>query len=263
MKIKHKIGFIALITAIDIFVIAMVVIFNGKTNIKNDVSTKTAAHVITSEKQDNVSQIAASTPTEEKVEEKIEAAKDETTEETKDETTEETKKDEIKEEKEQVNNHNKIEKSKPAEKTQPVVANSLNSSETVENSETDEVQKVSFDDISLDEKNQALQSGTLALDYSGIYTSSNERLTKSKGVVYYNDHKETYYDEKVLPGPGLNIPGRHVADDGTIRDGEGYICVAANYDYMPKGSILITSLGPAKVYDTGCSYGTIDIYVNW
>ena len=80
---------------------------------------------------------------------------------------------------------------------------------------------------------------------------------------FYNDHKETYYDEKVLPGPGLNIPGRHVADDGTIRDGEGYICVAANYDYMPKGSILITSLGPAKVYDTGCSYGTIDIYVNW
>ena len=247
MKIKHKIGFIALITAIDIFVIAMVVIFNGKTNIKNDVSTKTAAHVITSEKKENVSQIAASTPTEEKVEEKIEEATEEAIEEKKELKKEETK----------------VEESKPTEKTQPVVDNSLNSSETVENSETDEVQKVSFDDISLDEKNQALQSGTLALDYSGIYTSSNERLTKSKGVVYYNDHKETYYDEKVLPGLGLNIPGRHVADDGTIRDGEGYICVAANYDYMPKGSILITSLGPAKVYDTGCSYGTIDIYVNW
>jgi hypothetical protein len=23
------------------------------------------------------------------------------------------------------------------------------------------------------------------------------------------------------------------------------------------------SLGPAKVYDSGCSYGTIDVYVNW
>ena len=286
MKIKHKIGFIALITAIDIFVIAMVVIFNGKTNIKNDVSTKTAAHVITSEKKENVSQIAASTPTEEKVEEKIEEATEEAIEEKKELKKEETKVEEkkgstkketkveekkgstkketkVEEKKESTKEETKVEESKPTEKTQPVVDNSLNSSETVENSETDEVQKVSFDDISLDEKNQALQSGTLALDYSGIYTSSNERLTKSKGVVYYNDHKETYYDEKVLPGLGLNIPGRHVADDGTIRDGEGYICVAANYDYMPKGSILITSLGPAKVYDTGCSYGTIDIYVNW
>ena len=66
-----------------------------------------------------------------------------------------------------------------------------------------------------------------------------------------------------MPGTSLNIPGRHVADDGTIRDGDGYICVAADGAYMPKGSILITSLGPAKVYDSGCAYGIIDIYVSW
>ena len=66
-----------------------------------------------------------------------------------------------------------------------------------------------------------------------------------------------------MPGNGLRIPGRHVADDGTIRDEEGYICVAADPGFMSKGSILITSLGPAKVYDSGCAYGTIDIYVSW
>jgi hypothetical protein len=32
---------------------------------------------------------------------------------------------------------------------------------------------------------------------------------------------------------------------------------------MPKGSVLMTSLGPAKVYDTGCAYGTVDLYVDW
>ena len=33
--------------------------------------------------------------------------------------------------------------------------------------------------------------------------------------------------------------------------------------FMSKGSVLITSLGPAKVYDTGCAHGVIDIYVDW
>ena len=29
------------------------------------------------------------------------------------------------------------------------------------------------------------------------------------GVIYYNGYIVTYYSEKVLPGPGLKIPGRH------------------------------------------------------
>lgn len=120
-----------------------------------------------------------------------------------------------------------------------------------------------YDSMSIEEKEAALQNGTLHLEYTGLYTSSDERLTISKGAIYYNGHKETYYSERVLPGESLNIPGRHAADDGTIRDGDGYICVAADQSYMSKGSILITSLGPAKVYDSGCAYGTIDIYVNW
>ena len=103
----------------------------------------------------------------------------------------------------------------------------------------------------------------IVLKYSEAYNLFSNALTRSRGAQYFDGHKETYYSENVLPGAGLNIPGRHVADDGTIRDGEGYISVAADPSYLSRGSVVMTSLGPAKVYDTGCAYGTIDIYVNW
>lgn len=95
-----------------------------------------------------------------------------------------------------------------------------------------------------------------------VYAISQSHLTYRGGVFYFEGHKETYYTEEVLPGGGLRIPGRHVAYDGTIRDENSYIVVAANTSYLPKGSIVNTSLGTAKVYDSGCAYGTIDIYVN-
>ena len=103
------------------------------------------------------------------------------------------------------------------------------------------------------------------LEYSAPYNITSARLSKSKGVTYYDGHKETYYSQRVLPGNGLkslNNNGRHVADDGTVRDGDGYIAVACNY--LSKGSEIMTSLGPGKVYDTGGMTGKwIDIYVNW
>lgn len=93
-------------------------------------------------------------------------------------------------------------------------------------------------------------------------SGSSGVLTKSGGVNYFNNRRETWYSQKVLPGGGLRIPGRHVnASDGTVRDGDGYICVAASD--LPKGSVVQTSLGAGKVYDTGCAAGTTDIYVNW
>lgn len=92
-------------------------------------------------------------------------------------------------------------------------------------------------------------------------TNNKNKLTKSKGVNYFNGHKETYYSQRVLPGGGLKIPGRHVSSDGTIRDENNYICVASS-DYK-KGTIVETSLGTGKIYDSGCASGTIDIYTNW
>lgn len=99
-----------------------------------------------------------------------------------------------------------------------------------------------------------------ATNNSATYQESGV-LTKSGGVNYYNGRRETWYSQKVLPGGGLDIPGRHVTDDGLVRDENGYICVAASD--VPKGSVIETSLGTAKVYDTGCADGTTDIYTNW
>ena len=104
---------------------------------------------------------------------------------------------------------------------------------------------------------------TIELLYSGRYSVCSNPLTRPMGVKHFNGHRETWYSQKVLPGGGLKIPGRHVADDGTVRDGEGYIVVASDLSYLSRGSVVLTSLGPGKVYDTGCAYGTIDIYVNW
>lgn len=104
---------------------------------------------------------------------------------------------------------------------------------------------------------------TVELLYSGRYNVCSNPLTRPMGVKHFNGHRETWYSQKVLPGGGLKIPGRHVADDGTVRDGEGYIVVASDLSYLSRGSVVLTSLGPGKVYDTGCAYGTIDIYVNW
>jgi hypothetical protein len=90
---------------------------------------------------------------------------------------------------------------------------------------------------------------------------SSNPLTRSKGVVYYNGHRETWYSQKVLPGGGLKIPGRHVDSRGLVCDGDGYICVASSD--LSKGTIVETSLGTGKVYDSGCASGTIDIYCDW
>lgn len=93
------------------------------------------------------------------------------------------------------------------------------------------------------------------------YSSSGGRLTPSGGVFNGPSGKETYYSQRILPGGGLNIPGRHVAADETIRDAEGYIVIAS--DVLPKGSITQTSLGTGKVYDTGVGHAGVDIYTNW
>ncbi len=101
------------------------------------------------------------------------------------------------------------------------------------------------------------------LQYSEPYKITSNPLNRRMDVKEYRGHRETYYSQKVLPGGGLNIPGRHIAKDGTVRDKNGYICVAAHGKYLKQGQKVMTSLGPGIVRDTGCSYRTIDVYVNW
>lgn len=247
MRLKYKVGFLAMIAVVDVMVIVIVVMGHGSFTVKNDVSTKNSAHIVESNSDTKKTAIELSKSTEQVISSQEKLIID-----IPDELVEP-------EQQEDVENY--------VIEDNAISSSQIELSESADNQKTEEVvlelSNVSYDDMSIEEKETALYAGTLPLEYSGLYTYSNDRLTASKGALYFNGHKETYYSEKVLPGNGLNIPGRHVADDGTIRDGDGYICVAADWEYMAKGSILITSLGPAKVYDTGCTYGIIDIYVNW
>lgn len=121
----------------------------------------------------------------------------------------------------------------------------------------------SYDELTTEELINAINTGSYKLEYTSEYNASSNKLSQPRGAIYYDGHKETYYSERVLPGTTLPIPGRHTANDGTVRDGDGYICLAANSSYLAKGTVVKTSMGPGKVYDTGCASGIVDIYTNW
>ena len=80
------------------------------------------------------------------------------------------------------------------------------------------------------------------------------------GVIYWGDYRWTYYSESVLPGEGLNIPGRYTDETGFVCDGNGYICLASSD--LGYGTIVSTPFGRIGcVYDSGCPSGTLDVYV--
>ena len=87
-------------------------------------------------------------------------------------------------------------------------------------------------------------------------------LTKSKGVMMFTDsrgitHRETYYDLN-MKGV-MQIAAREcgvspvytVRADGAEVDQDGYVIVAAHLGNYPRCSVVETSIGAGKVYDTG------------
>lgn len=114
----------------------------------------------------------------------------------------------------------------------------------------------------------ATQNTTTTTKYT-YYTSNNSaqqvqpqislKQFMFNGVVHYNGLKFTFYSSSVLPGGGLQIPGRHINANGYVADKDGYI-VAAND--APKGTVFNTPFGaPAKVYDRGTYGNHVDIYI--
>lgn len=82
------------------------------------------------------------------------------------------------------------------------------------------------------------------------------------GVIYWGNYRWTWYSERVLPGYGLDIPGRYTDYLGYVRDQDGYLCLASND--LARGTIVDTPFGSqGKVYDCGCASGTLDVYVGW
>ena len=92
-----------------------------------------------------------------------------------------------------------------------------------------------------------------------IYSASYFRRM---GVLRWGGWRWTWYSQRVLPGNGLHIPGRHTDSDGYVCDENDYICLASST--LSKGKVLDTPLGKkGKIYDSGCASDTIDVYVNW
>ncbi len=99
-------------------------------------------------------------------------------------------------------------------------------------------------------------------------------LTKAKGAQYFTDskgvtHRETYYDLNMSVVMQACGQGGYysVRPDGAKVDAQGYIIVAANYSIYPRCSMIETSLGPGRVYDTGgfaarIPYG-FDLATDW
>lgn len=82
------------------------------------------------------------------------------------------------------------------------------------------------------------------------------------GVIYAGGYRYTFYQESVLPGDGLSIPGRWSDyNTGFVRDGEGNICLASSD--LVYGTIVQTPWGQGCIYDCGCSSGTLDVYLCW
>ena len=80
------------------------------------------------------------------------------------------------------------------------------------------------------------------------------------GEIYSGGWRWTWYSQNVLPGGGLSIPGRYVDENGYVCDENGRICLAS--EDLPYGTVVATPFGKEGcVYDCGCDYGTLDVYV--
>ena len=94
------------------------------------------------------------------------------------------------------------------------------------------------------------------IEIVGVKPGPNS-LTKSKGAQHFTDskgvsHRETYYDLPMNVVMGACGGGNYtIRADGAKVDKDGYILVAANLRNYPRCSLVETSMGTGRVYDTG------------
>lgn len=157
---------------------------------------------------------------------------------------------------------------KPTEKPteeEVIVEQSSKEAEDNKNNEEDEggiqdddVSNDNNDDTDIDNDNSKFNN---IVSSEAIYSPGE---FQNAGVINWGGYQWTYYSELILPGYGLNIPGRHTTSDGYVCDGDGYVVLAADLSMLSRGSIVETPFGyTGKVYDTGCAYGVLDVYVGW
>lgn len=117
----------------------------------------------------------------------------------------------------------------------------------------------------IEEQNRAEEAAAAQAAYEAEIISStlySASQFESRGVLNWNGWRWTWYSQQVLPGYGLSIPGRHVDENGYVCDENEYICLASSV--LSMGTVLDTPFGKqGKIYDSGCAFDTIDVYVNW
>ena len=103
---------------------------------------------------------------------------------------------------------------------------------------------------------------TAAPDPAPTYSapSSGTGNFQSDGVWYDNNYRYTWYSSNAAYH--YRTPEWTAGSDGIYRDSEGYVVVASS-DYAQGTVINDTPFGAAKVYDTGCASGTLDVYTNY
>lgn len=90
--------------------------------------------------------------------------------------------------------------------------------------------------------------------------SSGSGNFQADGVWYDENYRYTWYSSNAAYH--YRTPEWTAGSDGVYRDSEGYVVVASS-DHAQGTVIENTPFGPAKVYDTGCASGTLDIYTNY
>ena len=139
--------------------------------------------------------------------------------------------------------------------------------EAEEKSKKDAAEKVKKEAEERSRKDSSQQQSSDQSDTSEL-DSYPERSTEKlydlqtfmfNGVINWQGLKFTYYSQSVLPGGGLEIPGRHVNKDGYVSDGDGYIVLAGS---APKGTVYDTPFGyQGKIYDRGTVGNHLDVYI--
>ena len=90
--------------------------------------------------------------------------------------------------------------------------------------------------------------------------SSGSGNFQADGVWYDENYRYTWYSSNAAYH--YRTSEWTAGSDGVYRDSEGYVVVASS-DHAQGTVIEDTPFGPAKVYDTGCASGTLDVYTNY
>ena len=113
-----------------------------------------------------------------------------------------------------------------------------------------------------EEETDIQEDSETVVSTQGISTYVSAEQFKFDGVIEDGTNTYKWYPQDVLPGDGLDIPGRHV-EDGYVVDENGYVCLASQ-DYAPGTEMDIpVGSGKGKVYDYCEDPGVVDVYTDF